>query len=142
MDRALKELINFATKDATVFFHLILNIDRKICKFLYPSPWPSLSHFLSPFFAAVALSVIDTSSSNFFAENWTQFPYSEFVAHTGTGVAGSGEEVLLESSDNNKQKKVNNAAVTVNSNKELQNPATSAISSSKETKDKVNQGPL
>ena len=54
-----------------------------------------------------------------------------------TGVAGSGEEVLLESSDNNNQKKVNNAAVTVNSNKELQNPATSAISSSKDTKDKV-----
>ena len=125
----------FATKHATVFFHLILNIDRKICKFLYPSPWPSLSHFLSLFFAAVALSVIDTSSSNFFAENWTQFPYSEFVAQTG--VAGSGEEVLLESSDNNNQKKVNNAAVTVNSNKELQNPATSAISSSKETLDKV-----
>ena len=91
--------------------------------------------FFIPFFAAVALSVIDTSSSNFFAENWTQFPYSEFVAHTG--VAGSGEEVLLESSDNNNQKKVNNAAVTVNSNKELQNPATSAISSSKETIDKV-----
>ena len=89
------------------------------------------------FFAAVALSVIDTSSSNFFAENWTQFPYSEFVAQTG--VAGSGEEVLLESSDNNNQKKVNNAAVTVNSNKELQNPATSAISSSKDTKIKVNQ---
>ena len=91
--------------------------------------------FFIPFFAAVALSVIDTSSSNFFAENWTQFPYSEFVAQTG--VAGSGEEVLLESSDNNNQKKVNNAAVTVNSNKELQNPATSAISSSKETIDKV-----
>ena len=91
--------------------------------------------FFIPFFAAVALSVIDTSSSNFFAENWTQFPYSEFVAQTG--VAGSGEEVLLESSDNNNQKKVNNAAVTVNSNKELQNPATSAISSSKDTKDKV-----
>ena len=94
-----------------------------------------LFHIFYPFFAAVALSVIDTSSSNFFAENWTQFPYSEFVAHTG--VAGSGEEVLLESSDNNNQKKVNNAAVTVNSNKELQNPATSAISSSKETIDKV-----
>ena len=95
-----------------------------------------LFHIFYPlFFAAVALSVIDTSSSNFFAENWTQFPYSEFVAHTG--VAGSGEEVLLESSDNNNQKKVNNAAVTVNSNKELQNPATSAISSSKDTKDKV-----
>ena len=91
--------------------------------------------FFIPFFAAVALSVIDTSSSNFFAENWTQFPYSEFVAQTG--VAGSGEEVLLESSDNNNQKKVNNAAVTVNSNKE--NPATSAISSSKDTKIKVNQ---
>ena len=89
--------------------------------------------FFIPFFAAVALSVIDTSSSNFFAENWTQFPYSEFVAQTG--VAGSGEEVLLESSDNNNQKKVNNAAVTVNSNKE--NPATSAISSSKDTKNKV-----
>ena len=94
-----------------------------------------LFHIFYPFFAAVALSVIDTSSSNFFAENWTQFPYSEFVAQTG--VAGSGEEVLLESSDNNNQKKVNNAAVTVNSNKELQNPATSAISSSKETIDKV-----
>ena len=91
--------------------------------------------FFIPFFAAVALSVIDTSSSNFFAENWTQFPYSEFVAQTG--VAGSSEEVLLESSDNNNQKKVNNAAVTVNSNKELQNPATSAISSSKDTKDRV-----
>ena len=26
------------------------------------------------FFAAVALSVIDTSSSNFLPENWTQFP--------------------------------------------------------------------
>ena len=113
------------------FFHLILNIDRKICKFLYPSPWPSLSHFLSPFFAAVALSVIDTSSSNFFAENWTQFPYLEI---------GNSEGAPLENSDNNNnhgeenQKKVNNAAVTVNSNKE--NPATSAISSSRDTKDK------
>ena len=29
------------------------------------------------FFAAVALSVIDTSSSNFLAENWTRFPYLE-----------------------------------------------------------------
>ena len=119
----------------TVFFHIFLNIDRKICKFLYPFLLGLLFHIFIPFFAAVALSVIDTSSSNFFAENWTQFPYSEFVAQTG--VAGSGEEVLLESSDNNNQKKVNNAAVTVNSNKELQNPATSAISSSKETIDKV-----
>ena len=77
----------------------------------------------SPFsyFAAVALSVIDTSSSNFFAENWTQFPYLE----------GEGElPSILESSSETQhatEKKVNNAAVTVNSNKlQNSNPAISS----------------
>ena len=75
---------------------------------------------VSYLFAAVALSVIDTSSSNFFAENWTQFPYLE----------GGELPSILESSSETQhatEKKVNNAAVTVNSNKE--DPATSAISS-------------
>ena len=71
----------------------------------------------SPFsyFAAVALSVIDTSSSNFFAENWTQFPYLE----------GGELPSILESSSETQhatEKKVNNAAVTVNSNKLSSNP--------------------
>ena len=69
-------------------------------------------------FAAVALSVIDTSSSNFFAENWTQFPHLEELPPL--------EEEPAEPSDG--KKKVNNAAVTVNSNKET---ATSAVSSSR-----------
>ena len=84
----------------------------------------------SPFsyFAAVALSVIDTSSSNFFAENWTQFPYlEEELPGTNTG------KPILESSSEHAEKKVNNAAVTVNSNKnsDTSNAATSAVSSSR-----------
>ena len=87
----------------------------------------------SPFsyFAAVALSVIDTSSSNFFAENWTQFPYLE-------GELPGTSSFILESSSEAQhatEKKVNNAAVTVNSNKnsadQTSNAATSAVSSSR-----------
>ena len=36
------------------------------------------------FFAAVALSVIDTSSSNFLPENWTQFPIPSQAANAGS----------------------------------------------------------
>ena len=72
------------------------------------------------YFAAVALSVIDTSSSNFFAENWTQFPYLE---------EGELPSILESSSEaqHATEKKVNNAAVTVNSNKlQNSNPAISS----------------
>ena len=77
----------------------------------------------SPFsyFAAVALSVIDTSSSNFFAENWTQFPYLEEEL---PGTSNTGKPIL-ESSSEHAEKKVNNAAVTVNSNKLSSNPTPS-----------------
>ena len=65
------------------------------------------------FFAAVALSVIDTSSSNFLAENWTQFPNLELNG----GIT------------NRHKKKVNSnsAVTTVNSNKETANSASGSM---------------
>ena len=39
---------------------------------------------VSYLFAAVALSVIDTSSSNFLPENWTQFPIPSQAANAGS----------------------------------------------------------
>ena len=52
-------------------------------------------------FAAVALSVIDTSSSNFFAENWTQFPYLEIEGAHQQPTSQGEVDGLLESSNNN-----------------------------------------